>query len=167
MRIRSLLPGLVTLLVLCSVGQVLAFDTRPSPRPAASAPAASTPTAMPKDPLAAARGYVDSKDWPRAIAALKDVTAKDPGNADAFNLLGFSQRNAGDMPSALASYDKALKINPNHKGAHEYLGETYLKLNDLPKAQAEQAKLQALCPGGCEELSDLNKAIAAYQKAKK
>jgi Tfp pilus assembly protein PilF len=161
MRIRSLPVCLVAMVMLFASGQVLAFDSpqKPSPRPA---PAVSAP----QDPLAAARGFIASKDWPHAIASLKDLTAKEPNNADAFNLLGFSQRNAGDIHAALASYDKALTINPNHKGAHEYRGETFLKLNDLPKAQAEQARLQSLCPRGCEELDELSKAIAAYQKAK-
>ncbi len=161
MRIRSLQVCLVAIMMVCAAGQVLAFDSGPKPsqRPA---PAASAP----QDPLAAARGFIANKDWPRAIASLNDLTAKEPNNADAFNLLGFSQRNAGDIPAALASYDKALAINPNHKGAHEYRGETYLKMNDLPKAQAEQARLRSLCPQGCEELDDLNKAIGAYQKAK-
>lgn len=135
MRVGSLPVCLVTIVMLCASGQVLAFDSgpKPSPRPA---PAVSAP----QDQLAAARGFIASKDWPHAIASLKDLTAKEPNNADAFN--------------------------PNHKGAHEYRGETYLKLNDLPKAQAEQARLKALCPRGCEELDELSKAIAAYQKAK-
>jgi hypothetical protein len=47
------------------------------------------------------------------------------------------------------------------------MGETYLKRNDLPKAEAEQTRLQALCPQGCEELSDLTDAIADYRNNKK
>jgi tetratricopeptide (TPR) repeat protein len=150
MRFRAFLLSAFAALLLCSWGPALAFDSGPS---------------APRDPLAAARKAIANKDWARAITLLKEQTAKDPRSADAFNLLGFSQRNAGDMQAALASYERALALNPNHKGAHEYLGETYLKMNDLPKAQAEQTRLQALCPKGCEELGDLNEAIAEYKKA--
>jgi tetratricopeptide (TPR) repeat protein len=151
MRFRSLLPYFFSVLLLMNVAPASAFDEDPS---------------SPQDPLTDARTAIAGKDWSKAIMLLKEQTAKDPRNADAFNLLGFSQRNAGDMPSALASYEKALTLNPKHKGAHEYLGETYLKLNDLPKAQAEQASLQGLCPQGCEELDDLNEAIADYKRGK-
>jgi tetratricopeptide (TPR) repeat protein len=151
MRFRSLLPYFFFILLLIRAASASAFDSDPN---------------IPQDPLADARTAIASKDWPKAITLLKEETAKDPHNADAFNLLGFSQRNAGDMPSALSSYEQALTLNPKHKGAHEYLGETYLKLNNLPKAEAEQASLQGFCPQGCEELDDLNEAIADYKKDK-
>jgi len=149
MRFRSLLPYFFSILLLMNVTPASAFDEGPSSA---------------QDPLADARTAIASKDWSMAITLLKEQTAKDPRSADAFNLLGFSQRNAGDVPSALVSYEKALTLNPKHKGAHEYLGETYLMLNDLPKAEAEQMSLQGLCPQGCEELDDLYEAIADYKK---
>lgn len=149
MRFRSYLPYVFSLLLLMNTFPAWAFDSGPS---------------TPQDSLAGARTAIASKDWSKAIMLLKEQTAKDPRNADAFNLLGFSQRNAGNMSAALVSYEKALTLNPRHKGAHEYLGETYLKLNDLPKAETQQASLQNLCPQGCEELDDLNEAIADYKK---
>jgi cytochrome c-type biogenesis protein CcmH/NrfG len=149
MRFRSLLPYFFSLALLMNTLPALAFDEGPT---------------SPQDPLANARMAIASEDWSKAIMILKDQTAKDPHNADAFNLLGFSQRNAGDMRAALVSYEQALKLNPGHKGALEYLGETYLKLNDLPKAVIVQAKLQNVCPQGCEELDDLNEAIDDYKK---
>jgi Flp pilus assembly protein TadD len=151
MHFRSFLPYFFALLLLMNTFPVSAFDSGSS---------------TPQDSLADARTAIASKDWSKAIRLLKEQTAKDPRNADAFNLLGFSQRNTGDMPAALVSYEKALTLNPRHKGAHEYLGETYLKLNDLPKAEAQQASLQSLCPQGCEELEDLNEDIADYKKGK-
>lgn len=151
MRFRSLLPYFFSVLLLMNVAPALAFDEGPS---------------TPQDPLADARTAIAGKDWSKAIMLLKDQTAKHPRNADAFNLLGFSQRNAGDMHSALVSYEQALKLNPGHKGALEYLGETYLKLDDLPKAVIIQARLQTFCPQGCEELDDLDEAIADYKKDK-
>jgi Flp pilus assembly protein TadD len=151
MRFRSLLPYFFSILLLMNALPASAFDSGPT---------------TPQDPLADARAAIASSDWSKAITLLKEQVAKAPRDADVFNLLGFSQRNAGDMPSALVSYEKALTLNPKHTGAHEYLGVTYLLLNNLPKAEAEQASLQALCPQGCEELDDLNEAIADYKKDK-
>src|ERR1700722_11406099 len=137
MRFRSLLPYFFSLALLMNALPAAAFDSGPT---------------TPQDPLANARTAITSNDWSKAIMLLKEQTAKDPHDADAFNLLGFSQRNAGDMRAALVSYEQALILNPGHKGALEYLGETYLKLNALPKAIIVQAKLQNVCPQGCEEL---------------
>ena len=54
----------------------------------------------------------------------------------------------------------ALDFNPDHKGALEYQGEMYVELGQLDKAKANLAKLVKLCPDGCEEREDLEKAIA-------
>ena len=67
---------------------------------------------------------------------------------------------SGDRKTALTYYHKALDFDPDHKGALEYLGELYVETGDLPKARANVARLEKLCPNGCEELSDLRKAIA-------
>jgi hypothetical protein len=53
-----------------------------------------------------------------------------------------------------------------HLGALEYYGELLLLKNDLPGAEALMKRLEKACTSGCEELSDLQKSIAAF-KAKK
>jgi cytochrome c-type biogenesis protein CcmH/NrfG len=112
-RFRSLLPYFFSVSLLMNVLPVSALDSGPT---------------TPQDPLADARAAIATNDWSKAITLLKEQMAKAPRDADAFNLLGFSRRNAGDMSSALVSYEKALTLNPKHKGAHEYLGVTYLLL---------------------------------------
>jgi tetratricopeptide (TPR) repeat protein len=84
-------------------------------------------------------------------------------NADVYNLLGFSLRNGGDYQSAYTFYRKALEFDPEHKGALEYLGELYVKTGEVTKAQENVVRLKQLCPQGCEELEDLEKAIAEAQ----
>jgi cytochrome c-type biogenesis protein CcmH/NrfG len=59
----------------------------------------------------------------------------------------------------LTYYTKALELQPGHKAAHEYLGELYVETGDTAKASEQLASLQKLCPSGCEELEDLQKAI--------
>jgi tetratricopeptide (TPR) repeat protein len=110
---------------------------------------------------------VQAGDYQRALAPLQKVVQADPRNADAWNYIGFSQRNLQHFDQSLAAYQKALAINPDHRGANEYLGELYLKTGDLEKARERLSKLQNLCPGGCEEYDDLKKAVGAYQAARK
>ncbi|MFX4809720.1 tetratricopeptide repeat protein, partial [Acinetobacter baumannii] len=81
-------------------------------------------------------------------------------HADVYNLMGFSSRKMGDYPTALTYYKKALDFNADHKGAREYLGELYVEMGDLPKAREQLAVLTRLCPQGCEEREDLEKALA-------
>ena len=114
-----------------------------------------------KPDLAAARASIDSKNYPAAIALLTPMITQyqDP---DVFNLLGFSYRKSGDLKQAATFYSKALDFDPAFKPAIEYQGELFLQMNDPDKAKANLAKLAQLCPSGCEEKDDLEKAIAAY-----
>ncbi len=75
--------------------------------------------------------------------------------------MGFCLRKTGDYKQAYTFYRKALDYDPEHKGALEYLGELYVETGQIDKASEHVALLKKLCPGGCEELADLEKAIAA------
>lgn len=114
--------------------------------------------ARPGPELASARALVKEKRWHAAIGVLARLAVLEP-SADVFNLLAFSQRNAGDFASALDNYMRALALDPDHLGAHEYLGELYVKTGEMEKARALLARLVVLCPAGCEEREDLEKAI--------
>lgn len=109
---------------------------------------------------------VKSEKYKDAIEKLQKVVLKEPGKADAWNYLGYSQRKTGKYDDSLKSYTRALDIDPKHKGANEYLGELYLMTDSLPKAEAQLKVLIDLCPSGCAERGDLEKAVAAYKKAK-
>jgi len=106
---------------------------------------------------------VNNGNFTTALTLLNKVVSKDPGNADAWNYIGFSRRNLKQFDQALAAYDKALSIDPNHRGANEYLGELYLKTGKLDKAKERLAKLDKLCLLGCDEYDDLAKAIKAFE----
>jgi len=85
-------------------------------------------------------------------------------HADIYNLMGFSLRKTGDYKQALTFYRKALDFDPEHKGALEYLGELYVETGEIDKAKQNVALLKKLCPAGCEELSDLEQALARVAK---
>lgn len=110
--------------------------------------------------LNAARTMIDSTHYKQAVRTLNFLVEQESRNADAWNLLGYSYRKLGNLKSAEESYKKALLYNPEHKGALEYQGELLVELNDLAGARLNLEKLQQLCPDGCEELTDLEEALA-------
>jgi tetratricopeptide (TPR) repeat protein len=110
--------------------------------------------------LTSARAKIKAKDYKGALAELMPMLDK-VQHADVYNLIGFSSRKSGDMKQAATFYAKALDFDANHKGALEYQGEMFVELGQLDKAKANLAKLATLCPTGCEEREDLEKALAA------
>lgn len=105
------------------------------------------------------RELIADGQYQSAIKKLKAITRQDNRNANAWNLLGYSQRNVGEFRQAKKSYSKALKYNPEHLGALEYQGELFILLEDFQGARANHAKLKELCKSGCEELIDLSEAL--------
>jgi tetratricopeptide (TPR) repeat protein len=110
--------------------------------------------------LASVRAKIKAKDFKAALAELTPMLATYQ-HADVYNLMGFSLRKTGDYKQAYTFYRKALDFDPEHKGALEYLGELYVETGQLDKAKENVVLLKKLCPSGCEELADLEKAIAA------
>ena len=149
-----------------------AMDSEPaSPAPATQAPRSAagsvTNATSAATDLAAGRKAIGTKDWQTAIRHLHLAEKREPNNADAQNLLGYSYRNAGQWKVALKHYDRALSLNPDHRGAREYLGELYLQRKDLAKAEEQQAALERICRGACEELTELREKIRAYRQSQK
>jgi tetratricopeptide (TPR) repeat protein len=115
------------------------------------------------DKLDGVRAQIEAKNWPGAIAELKRIN--DTGSADWNNLMGYSLRKGTtpDFAGAERFYNEALRIDPTHRGALEYSGELYLQTGNLAKAEQRLAALDKECTFGCEEYSDLKKAIAQYK----
>jgi len=134
-----------------------------------SAPSrAATPAAPAGDPnFARAKAMIEAKDYRGALPVLHQVVTKDPKNADAYNLMGFALRKAGDANASLQYYTHALTLDPKHVGAHEYIGEAYLMLGRLPEAEQHLARLDTLCVFGCTEQRMLKAAIADYKAGKR
>jgi Flp pilus assembly protein TadD len=110
--------------------------------------------------LTAVRAKIKAKDYAGALAQLREL-ADDVQHADVYNLLGFTLRKTGDFKTSLTYYTKAIEMAPEHKAAREYLGELYVETGNMEKAKEQLAVLAKLCPGGCEEREDLQKAINA------
>lgn len=109
--------------------------------------------------LGNAKAQIEKKDWSAAISTLEKYVKANPNDADGFNLLGYSLRNAKRYPEAIFNYKEALRIDPQHRGAHEYLGVAYVQTKEMAKAKELLASLEKICGVKCEEYVDLKKAI--------
>ncbi len=130
---------------------------------ASSALAVDTVTSRDAPDLASVRAKIKAKDFNGALAELTPML-QTYQHADVYNLTGFSLRKTGDRKQAYTFYRKALDFDPQHKGALEYLGELYVETGQIEKARENVVQLQKLCPAGCEELADLEQAIATASK---
>ena len=133
---------------------------------ALAVPAAAMPTApssaASSDYLAGEKAVKEGR-YQEAVALLTKVVQREPDNADAHHYLGFSLRKLGDLDKAQAHYRTALQLEPDHKAALEYYGELFLQIKDLPRAEEQLARLQRVCPSGCTERAELEKAVKAYK----
>ena len=154
---RKLLSLIVLLTVMMLSG--------PAVMAAGDAGGSSAVPAAPEDPdYAAGKRAVEAMNWQAALDAFNKVAAKDPGNANAQNYLGYTYRKSGKLDLAFKHYEEALRLNPKHRGAHEYMGEAYLMTDNLAKAEEHLQALDRLCFFGCEEYSELKKAVAEYKQ---
>ena len=149
------LKYILAMLALTMANAVLAADTSPAATPRAS-----------RDPvLERYDAAKERRDWTGASNILKEALCANPGNADYHSLYAYSLRKSGtqDMDLVFKHYNEALSIDAKHRGAHEYIGEAYLMLGNVEKAKEHLGALDKLCFFGCEEYSDLKKAISSFE----
>jgi len=156
--------NLRTLAVLFALAAAAALTSPPAFPAGSDFSASPTPVKAVDPDYARAEKAIDAKDWPRAIELLTKVVARDDKNADAYNYLGYAERQRGNLEIAFKHYDRALSLNPKHTGVREYLGEAYLMVGNLPKAEEQLAALDKLCTASCEEYRELKEKIAAYKQ---
>ena len=106
---------------------------------------------------------ITAEKYQDAIAPLQSAAKLAKNDADVQNLLGFVYRKTGKLEVACVHYKRTLEINPKHQGALEYQGELFLMHGNKEAAQANLARLNKICWLGCDEYSDLKKAIAESQ----
>ncbi len=145
----------------CALATAIAFSTA---SPGLAVEEDSNPQASARDPdYAAGKQAFDRKNWGEAVKRFSRAALRDPDNADLQNYLGFSYRKLGQLELAFKHYHRALALNPRHRGAHEYIGEAYLMAGNMAGAQKHLEALRKICLLPCEELTDLEKAIAEYR----
>jgi Flp pilus assembly protein TadD len=134
---------------------------------AAADPSETDPDLATRDEdYAAGNRAVEKTDWVEAARLFQRAETRHPDNADLQNILGFSYRNLKQFDLAFKHYERAIELDPRHRGAHEYMGEAYLMTGDLAGAERHLAALKEICLLPCEELKDLERAIAEYRSRK-
>ncbi len=68
--------------------------------------------AVPSKEMRKATVLINKEDFTGALSFLEAEIAKNPDNADAWNLTGFASRKLGDYAASEVAYDKALAIDP-------------------------------------------------------
>ena len=111
----------------------------------------------------AGRAALKAGDAAAALRRFESALLRFPDTADLHNELGFAHRKLRQLDKAFDHYKRALMIEPRHRGAHEYIGEAYLMVGDVASAEKHLAALRSICLLPCEELSDLEKAIAEHR----
>lgn len=117
--------------------------------------AASAPTRTTE-----AQAAVDAGRYPEALRLLAAVIKSEPRNANALNLMGYSNRKMNRLSEAARYYDAALKVNPQHIGALGHQGELFVETGDYDRARQNLKLIAAIC-GACEEVIDLRAALDA------
>jgi len=97
-----------------------------------------------------------------ALRRFQSALKRFPEAADLHNELGFTHRRLRQMDKAFEHYRRALDLNPQHRGAHEYIGEAYLIVGDVSRARFHLSALHSICLLACDELKDLERAIAEH-----
>ena len=91
------------------------------------------------------------------------IIKKDEEDAEAYNLLGYIERQLQNYILAIKFYKRALTINNDFIGAHHYIAMAYLELDDIEKAKYHLNRLDLICLFGCEDYFEVKNKIKFYE----
>ncbi|HTS36208.1 MAG TPA: tetratricopeptide repeat protein [Candidatus Solibacter sp.] len=103
--------------------------------PAISASTLAIPAKAQKE-FDKANGWIDRKDFPRAIDALKHAIALYPSYASAYNNLAVIYARQGDRAHERDALQEALRIDDHFAPAYVNLGRMDIAANDFPDAES-------------------------------
>ena len=106
---------------------------------------------------------IDAGEYEKARSNLKILIENNSSDHEAYNLLGYVERQLQNYELAINFYKKALSIDSNFTGAHHYIAITYLEMDNLNSAKYHLDKLDLICLFGCEDFYDLKNKIAFYE----
>ncbi|HYU69467.1 MAG TPA: tetratricopeptide repeat protein [Burkholderiales bacterium] len=118
--------------------------------------------------VVAGYGWLRSRDYAKAIAALSRVTQRSPEDVSAWNLLGEAQRQAGQPGRAAQTLERASIIGRTSYLTFFLLGEAYRDASRLDRAVGayrEAVRLEPLFPRGWFELGSTQVRIGERKDA--
>ena len=92
--------------------------------------------------------------------SLETALAVDPRNRAAFVVMARVAQKEKLFGKAIRFTNKALALEPGDRDALAVQGEAMVELGAVPRAKDNLAKLQKLCPSGCQQLAMLSAAIS-------
>ena len=107
--------------------------------------------------------FINQGEYIKAKKNLLVIIKKDEGDAEAYNLLGYAERQLQNYISAIKFYKKALTINNDFIGAHHYIAMAYLELDDIEKAKYHLNQLDLICLFGCKDYFEVKNKIEFYE----
>jgi Tfp pilus assembly protein PilF len=90
---------------------------------------------------------------------LETALAVDPRNRTAFVTMARVAQKQKLYGQAIRFTNKALALEPSDREALAVQGEAMVELGAVARAKANLAKLQKLCPTGCDQVTTLSSAI--------
>jgi tetratricopeptide (TPR) repeat protein len=99
-------------------------------------------------------------EYPRAGAALAQVVQRNPEDIGAWNLLGESQRRAGQPGQAARTLEQASAIGRTSFATYFFLGEAYRDARRLDRAISAYREAARLQPGFAQAWFELGAALA-------
>lgn len=118
----------------------------------------------PPDPLAEASAHLDAGRYEQAIAILKSLTEKEPGEVVYRFNLALAYSLAGQDDLAIAGYRRTLQLKPDLFEARLNLGQTLLKAGNAEEAAGWLEQAVAQQPAGSKPVYLLGRALAAQKK---
>ena len=107
--------------------------------------------------------FIDQGQYEEAKQNLLIIIKKNQQDAEAYNLLGYTERQLQNYIEAINYYKKALNINKDYIGAHHYIAMAYLELDDLDNAKYHLNQLDLICLFGCEDFFEVKNKIIFYE----
>lgn len=98
-----------------------------------------------------------------AVDLYETALAVDPRNRAAYIGLAQIARSQNLPGKAIRLYKEALLVEPNDLDALAGQGEALVQRGALEKAKLNLARIKSLCPNGCVQTAQLDRAIAAKQ----
>jgi len=92
------------------------------------------------------------------------IIKNDEEDAEAYNLLGYTERQLQNYIPAIKFYQRAISINNDFIGAHHYIAMAYLELDDIEKAKYHLNQLDLICLFGCEDYFEVKNKIEFYEE---
>jgi tetratricopeptide (TPR) repeat protein len=92
--------------------------------------------------LASGKGFLEKKDYPRAILAFKNAAKTMPNDAEPYYQLGLAALLANDIRTGALALKKSTELNPKHIAAQLKLAELMAQGNEVLIREAEKRLLE-------------------------